>query len=434
MKTELLAPAGSMEALKAAVSAGADAVYLGGAAFGARAYAKNLDEQEILSAIDYVHLRNRKLYLTVNTLLKEEELEEKLYPYLRPYYEQGLDAVIVQDMGVLKAVRSWFPDLDIHASTQMTVTGSAGARFLESLGATRVVPARELSFAEIQKIHRTTNLEIECFVHGALCYCYSGQCLFSSLIGGRSGNRGRCAQPCRLPYQVRTPEAHHYKTQKDFCPLSLKDMCTLDLLPEIISAGVTSLKIEGRNKTEYYAAITARSYRQAIDDYRRDPKNWSPDRYMDELYTLQNRGYCLGFYDGHLTNLSQNYEYTRTLGDWLFAGSIVEWQGDDIIFEVRNYINGGEFIEFLVPGSLENVRLALNEFEDADSGEITPRVSAGQGKKIRIPAAAFGRPAEIVREKLPQYTVARKPAVLQTDAREMLDRKKEEFAALCRQD
>lgn len=141
MKTELLAPAGSMEALKAAVSAGADAVYLGGAAFGARAYAKNLDEQEILSAIDYVHLRNRKLYLTVNTLLKEEELEEKLYPYLRPYYEQGLDAVIVQDMGVLKAVRSWFPDLDIHASTQMTVTGSAGARFLESLGATRVVPA-----------------------------------------------------------------------------------------------------------------------------------------------------------------------------------------------------------------------------------------------------------------------------------------------------
>ena len=139
---------------------------------------KNLDEQEILSAIDYVHLRNRKLYLTVNTLLKEEELEEKLYPYLRPYYEQGLDAVIVQDMGVLKAVRSWFPDLDIHASTQMTVTGSAGARFLESLGATRVVPARELSFAEIQKIHRTTNLEIECFVHGALCYCYPGQCLF----------------------------------------------------------------------------------------------------------------------------------------------------------------------------------------------------------------------------------------------------------------
>ena len=240
MKTELLAPAGSMEALKAAVSAGADAVYLGGAAFGARAYAKNLDEQEILSAIDYVHLRNRKLYLTVNTLLKEEELEEKLYPYLRPYYEQGLDAVIVQDMGVLKAVRSWFPDLDIHASTQMTVTGSAGARFLESLGATRVVPARELSFAEIQKIHRTTNLEIECFVHGALCYCYSGQCLFSSLIGGRSGNRGRCAQPCRLPYEAYDKDNHRMGEPGDRYPLSPKDMCTIELLPEIEKAGVYS--------------------------------------------------------------------------------------------------------------------------------------------------------------------------------------------------
>ena len=254
MKTELLAPAGSMEALKAAVSAGADAVYLGGAAFGARAYAKNLDEQEILSAIDYVHLRNRKLYLTVNTLLKEEELEEKLYPYLRPYYEQGLDAVIVQDMGVLKAVRSWFPDLDIHASTQMTVTGSAGARFLESLGATRVVPARELSFAEIQKIHRKTNLEIECFVHGALCYCYSGQCLFSSLIGGRSGNRGRCAQPCRLPYEAYDKDNHRMGEPGDRYPLSPKDMCTVELLPEIVKSGIMSLKIEGRMKKPEYTA------------------------------------------------------------------------------------------------------------------------------------------------------------------------------------
>ena len=167
MKTELLAPAGSMEALKAAVSAGADAVYLGGAAFGARAYAKNLDEQEILSAIDYVHLRNRKLYLTVNTLLKEEELEEKLYPYLRPYYEQGLDAVIVQDMGVLKAVRSWFPDLDIHASTQMTVTGSAGARFLESLGATRLKPLALLGKID-QTGQRGVHLDITHEIDAAL--------------------------------------------------------------------------------------------------------------------------------------------------------------------------------------------------------------------------------------------------------------------------
>ena len=287
-----------MEALKAAVSAGADAVYLGGAAFGARAYAKNLDEQEILSAIDYVHLRNRKLYLTVNTLLKEEELEEKLYPYLRPYYEQGLDAVIVQDMGVLKAVRSWFPDLDIHASTQMTVTGSAGARFLESLGATRVVPARELSFAEIQKIHRTTNLEIECFVHGALCYCYSGQCLFSSLIGGRSGNRGRCAQPCRLPYEAYDKDNHRMGEPGDRYPLSPKDMCTVELLPEIVKSGIMSLKIEGRMKKPEYTAGVVSIYRKYLDLYEKKPSRFHvlPED-MKKLYELYNRdGFNKSYY------------------------------------------------------------------------------------------------------------------------------------------
>ena len=287
-----------MEALKAAVSAGADAVYLGGAAFGARAYAKNLDEQEILSAIDYVHLRNRKLYLTVNTLLIEEELEEKLYPYLRPYYEQGLDAVIVQDMGVLKAVRSWFPDLDIHASTQMTVTGSAGARFLESLGATRVVPARELSFAEIQKIHRTTNLEIECFVHGALCYCYSGQCLFSSLIGGRSGNRGRCAQPCRLPYEAYDKDNHRMGEPGDRYPLSPKDMCTVELLPEIVKSGIMSLKIEGRMKKPEYTAGVVSLYRKYLDLYEKKPSRFHvlPED-MKKLYELYNRdGFNKSYY------------------------------------------------------------------------------------------------------------------------------------------
>lgn len=202
-------------------------------------------------------------------------------------------------------------------------------------------------------------------------------------------------------------------------------------LDSLLEIGMHSLKIEGRNKTEYYAAITARSYRQAIDAWRRDPQNWSPDLYMRELHTLQNRGYCLGFYEGHLTALSQNYEYTRTLGDWLFAGSIVDWQDDDIVFEVRNYINSGEFIEFLLPGSLENIRLTLSQFQDAESGEITSRVSAGQGKKIRIPAAAFGIDAAELRRKLPQYTIARKPADLKEDNARMLNRKKEEFEQLC---
>ena len=199
MKTELLAPAGSYEALTAALAAGADAVYLGGAAFGARAYAKNLTEEEILRAIDFVHLHGKKLYLTVNTLFKEEELEEQLYEYLLPYYRQGLDAVIVQDPGVARQVRRYFPDLAVHASTQMTITGVRGARIAKEWGATRVVPARELSLKEIRRIREELDIEIECFVHGALCYCYSGQCLLSSFIGGRSGNRGGAPSPAVCP-------------------------------------------------------------------------------------------------------------------------------------------------------------------------------------------------------------------------------------------
>ena len=199
---ELLAPAGSYEGFEAAIGAGADAVYVGGAAFGARAYAKNFGEEELLRAIDTAHIHGRKLYLTVNTLLKNRELSEQLYDYLLPYYKEGLDAVIVQDIGVLELVREYFPKMDIHASTQMTITGYRGAAFMEGQGISRVVPARELSLEEVRMIKEKTGLEIECFVHGALCYCYSGQCLLSSMIGGRSGNRGQCAQPCRLPYTV----------------------------------------------------------------------------------------------------------------------------------------------------------------------------------------------------------------------------------------
>ena len=202
MITELLSPAGSYESFEAAIGAGADAVYVGGPAFGARAYAQNFTQEELITAIETAHIHNRKLYLTVNTLLKNRELDDQLFEYLLPYYEAGLDAVIVQDLGVFSFIRRNFPDLDIHASTQMTVTGPEGMRFLEEKGATRVVPARELSLEEISAMHKASPLEIETFIHGALCYSYSGQCLMSSIFGGRSGNRGRCAQPCRLPYSV----------------------------------------------------------------------------------------------------------------------------------------------------------------------------------------------------------------------------------------
>ena len=200
-KVELLAPAGNYEAFRGAVNAGADAVYLGGDRFGARAYADNFTDDEICRALHEAHFMGRKIYLTVNTLMKDRELEG-LYDWLRPFYESGLDGVIVQDIGVLCRIREAFPDLALHASTQMSLTGAAGAAFLQAQGVSRIVPARELSLAEIREIKAATGLEIECFVHGAMCYCYSGQCLFSSILGGRSGNRGRCAQPCRLPYDI----------------------------------------------------------------------------------------------------------------------------------------------------------------------------------------------------------------------------------------
>ncbi len=290
MRAELLAPAGTYESLKAAVTAGADAVYAGGARFGARAYAENFTEEALLKAIDFCHLHGSKLYLTVNTLLKDTEIEE-LYDYLLPYYREGLDAVIVQDIGVLKYIREAFPGLDIHASTQMTLCGADGAKFLESLGASRIVTSRELSLEEINAIHRETSMEIESFVHGALCYCYSGQCLTSSLIGGRSGNRGRCAQPCRLPYQAEGREGFL---------LSPKDICTLEILPEILDAGVYSLKIEGRMKRAEYTAGVVRIYRKYLDIVlAHGCKEYQVSEYdKKELMALYNRGgFSMGYYE-----------------------------------------------------------------------------------------------------------------------------------------
>lgn len=303
-RVEILAPAGSMECLKAAIAAGADAVYTGGALFGARAYAHNLTEEELLEAIDYVHLHGRRLYLTVNTLIKDREMEKQMYDYLLPYYRQGLDAVIVQDIGLFRFIQKHFPDLPIHASTQMTLTGVDGAKFLEKEGAQRIVTSRELSMAEVKKIADETELEIESFVHGALCYCYSGQCLFSSFIGGRSGNRGQCAQPCRLLY--RTPEA-----KRPQYLLSLKDICTLELIPEMIESGIYSFKIEGRMKKPEYAAAVAFQYRKYADLYLKyyeecpaeeDPAAYAMKKYRvreedrQMLLDLYNRG---GFHTGY---------------------------------------------------------------------------------------------------------------------------------------
>lgn len=283
---ELLAPAGNLEIFKGVIESGADAVYVGGSMFGARAYANNFTEDELLEAIDFAHLRGVKVYLTVNTLIKNSEFS-KLYDYLLVYYKRGLDAVIVQDIGVVKAIHEYFPSMEIHTSTQMTVTGADGVRFLSQFGVTRVVMAREVSLAEMKRIHEETGMELEAFVHGALCYSYSGQCLFSSILGGRSGNRGRCAQPCRLPYTV--------EGKKDEYILSLKDMCGIKALDKLHDAGVYSLKIEGRMKQLEYACGVVKYYRSYIDS-----KKPVSDADYDRIKALGNRcGFTDRYYFDH---------------------------------------------------------------------------------------------------------------------------------------
>ena len=301
-RAELLAPAGSFASLKAAVAAGADAVYMGGARFGARAYAQNADQDEMIAAIEYAHLHGCRLYMTVNTLFKENELGE-LYEYLLPYYKAGLDGVIVQDLGALSFIREHFPGIELHASTQMTITSVYGAKELKRLGCCRVVPAREVSLEEIRRIYDETGMDIETFVHGALCYCYSGQCLMSSLIGGRSGNRGRCAQPCRLPYRVYEQEKGTAVNKEDQkCVLSMKDLCTLDILPQILEAGVFSLKIEGRMKSPRYTAGVVRIYRKYLDrylEYGSEGYYVEPEDKKELLDLFDRGGFTSGYYTRH---------------------------------------------------------------------------------------------------------------------------------------
>ena len=286
-QVEILAPCGSYDILIAAVKAGADACYIGGNKFGARAYADNLKDDSIIAAIDYAHLHHVKLYLTVNTLLKNQEISE-LYEYLAPYYEAGIDAVIVQDLGVFSYIKNVFPDLPIHCSTQMNINSIHSASLMKELGASRIVTAREMSLDAIKLIKNNVDLEVESFVHGAMCYSYSGQCLMSSLAGGRSGNRGRCAQPCRKCYD-------------DTYLLSMKDMCTLELIPKLCEAGIDSLKIEGRMKNEYYVASAVSAYKELTEDYYAGCFSYAKAKKLkDKLASIYNRGsFCDSYYFMH---------------------------------------------------------------------------------------------------------------------------------------
>lgn len=350
-KIEILAPAGSYDGMRAAMNAGCDAVYIGGSSFGARAYADNLTEELLLYAIEEAHVRDKKLYLTVNTLLKEKELSSQLFVFLEKFYERGLDAVIVQDLGVLHFIHRNFPDLPIHASTQMTLTMAQGANLLKEYGVTRLVTSRELSLGEIKAIRENTALEIETFVHGALCYCYSGQCLMSSLIGGRSGNRGRCAQPCRMPYQFFSEQEKLSGKQEKYL-LSPKDINTIAIIPELVEAGIDSFKIEGRMKRPEYAAAVASLYRKYTDLYLEHGKENCDDylrteacrKDMQKLLDIYNRG---GFSEGYAKNYhgKSMMSLYRPNHSGVLIGEVTAVRGGEVTITLREELHAQDVLD-----------------------------------------------------------------------------------------
>ncbi len=390
-KVEVLAPAGSWEAMKAGIAAGADAVYAGGTRYGARAYAENFGEDELLRGIDYAHVRGRKVYLTVNTLLTDQDVEEKLHGYLSPYYRQGLDAVIVQDVGVMRFIHERFPKLAIHASTQMTLTMAEGTDLLAGYGVSRVIPARELSIKELGLMRAGTDMEMEVFVHGALCYSYSGQCHMSAVLGGRSGNKGKCAGPCRLSYAHRSKEGHY------FC---LKDLCSLSSVGELVGMGMDSFKIEGRMKKPEYVALTVQTYRKYIDrcmelgvegyrewiadgtsEYREDVRN---------LMDVYNRG---GFTNGYLAPTQESMLAVGRPNHYgVYVGKVAHMKGSVATIQLEEAVHAGDVLEFR-----NEAEKALYEYtvgKQYDQGDGGTRWEDGRprdGATVGVATANTGR-------------------------------------------
>ncbi|MBR1674794.1 MAG: U32 family peptidase [Eubacterium sp.] len=359
---EILAPCGSMASFEAAVNAGADACYLAGNRFGARAYAENFDEKTLCNVIDKAHLKGVKVYLTVNTLFKNAEIKE-LTRYLKPLYETGLDAVIVQDLGVFDVIKENFPGLSLHASTQMNICSAEGAKLLKDLGADRIIPARELTLDEIISIKKKVDTEVEVFVHGAMCYCYSGRCLMSSMIGDRSGNRGRCAQPCRRLYNGQYL-------------MSMKDMCALGYVPQLIDAGIDSLKIEGRMKGAYYTAAVVDAYRQMADDHISGCFSMDKcEKYIERLSeTFSRGGFCKGYYEKEHLDQMIDKDFNGHKG--LMVGKVISAGHGKVEIEAVKDIG---------------VRDILTIDIGRDTVEITSNTAVKAGRKVSFNAASTGK-------------------------------------------
>jgi putative protease len=366
---ELLAPVGSMEALYAAVENGADAVYLGGKLFNARQYALNFDDEQLKEAVQYAHIRNVKVYVTLNIVMSDKELEEVI-DYLIYLYNIDVDAVIIQDLGLARLIRGILPDLEIHGSTQMTINNYMGVKFLEELGFQRVVLARELSLSDINYIRKNTKMELEGFIHGALCVSYSGQCLMSSILGGRSGNRGRCAQPCRMPYSIVDIESGNIVKQEiqNRYLLSPKDLNTIEYLKEIIDSGITSLKIEGRMKRPEYVAITVSNYRKAIEKLKEN-NNETVVNEIDkkEIAQIFNRGFTKGYLFNEFGRKLISFDRPNNRG--IYLGRVTEVDNKFIYIKLEDFLSEGDGIE-IINRDRENVGIIVDKIYSLDNRNI----------------------------------------------------------------
>lgn len=448
-RAELLMPAGSLVKLKTAVLYGADAVYAGTPDLSLRTQSEfSLDD--LLEGVRFAHEHGVRIYLTLNLFTHNRDVE-KLPEFVATVRRVAPDGVIVSDPGVFHYLREQAPELDLHVSTQANACSWLTVQSWAKQGAKLCVLAREVSFLELSEIRaKCPDIKLEAFVHGAMCMTYSGRCLLSNYLAERGANQGNCAQSCRWSYKVLarkkngdeveiTPEnkdEFDFYLEEEYRPgelmkieedergsyiMNAKDLCLMGKLDDYLALGVDSLKVEGRNKSEYYAAVTARAYRLAIDAWYADPHTWSPEPYLREIYTLQNRGYSLGFHDGRLGNIAHNYDRTDTVGGWLFAGSVERWDGDAMIFVLRNPLRAGAVVEFLAPGRIEPVRLRLYEFTRASDGQVSDKANPGQGNAIRLSADLFhAEDPSTLKALLPALTVGRTEAVLSEERQALL--------------
>ena len=438
-RSELLMPAGSLEKLKVAVLYGADAIYLGTPDLSLRTKSE-FTLEEVVEGIEFAHAHGKRVYLTLNLFSHNKDID-KLPDYVDTVRKVQPDGLIVADPGVFMFVKERAPELELHVSTQANVCSWQSVKFWQDQGAGLCVLGREVSFDELTEIReKCPDIKLEAFVHGAMCMTYSGRCLLSNFMAERGANQGACANSCRWKYKVHMRlkdgttkelplteenlELFEFLLEEEMRPgefmpieeddrgsyiLNSKDLCIMPKLDDLLRIGVDSLKVEGRGKSIYYVALVARAYRMAIDDWYKDPENWSPDGYMDELQTIPNRGYTYAFHEGRLSNHSHGYENTSTTGAWEYAGMVQSVEEDSFIIEGKNKLEAGDVLEFVPPNGRDTILLRLYEFEHAKTGKINTVINGGHEPFFRVPFSAFDQEDQsTLRERIPPMTVLRK--------------------------